>query len=346
MATRRTLASGPTRSAAILRKVVSALSALGVDTDALLARVELDARALQELPPRIPIEVQNQVWEEAVKLKSEPRIGIFVAAVMHCETHDVLGGIVRHSATLGDAAIRLARYGRLIDIGFDMRLEVHGEQAVLAEPHGPGTQLHLQGILCQLVTFGLNARRLSGESLQVTEYRVVSARPSFAPALEQLMEGPIRFGAAYNALVFPSRYLHSAVRTEDHDRLRVLETQAESMLARDPAEPAFSDTIEGLLALGFAGENADAIAAHLGITPRTLARRLSAEGTSYQELRDSARRRLAESYLRLTEMSITDIALSLGFSDSTAFSRAFRRWTGTAPIQYRANAQSALRETG
>jgi AraC-like DNA-binding protein len=334
VAARTALGSGPTRSGAILRAVIGALSGLGVDSQLLLKRVGLDVKALQALPSRIPIELQNRVWEEAVRLKGDPRVGIYVAAMLHSEAHDVLRGVVRHSATLGDAIVRLARYGRLLDVGFDMRLEVQGEQAVLVEPHYPGPLLHLQGILCQITILGLYGRRLTGENLKIIEYRALPMRPPFAAQLEELMEGPIRFGAPHNALVFPSRYLHAAVRTVDRDRLRALERQAEHMLVQTP-EPSFAETIEGLLALGFAGESAQAIATRLETTPRTLARRLSVQGTSYQEIRDKVRRRMAESYLRLSCRSVTDIALSLGFSDPTAFSRAFRRWTGVSPIQYR-----------
>jgi AraC-like DNA-binding protein len=318
--------------------VVGALSGLGVDSEVLLKQVGLNVKALHALPSRIPIDLQNRVWEEAVTLKGDPRLGIYVAAMLHSEAHDVLRGIVRHSATLGDAIVRLARYGRLLDVGFDMRLEVHGEQAILVEPHYPGPLLHLQGTLCQITLFGLYGRRLTGENLKIIEYRAMHKRPPFATQLEQLMEGPFRFGAPHNALVFPSRYLHAAVRTEDRDRLRALEQQAEHMLVQAP-EPGFAETVEGLLALGFAGESAKVIATRLDTTPRTLTRRLSAEGTSYQEIRDAVRRRMAESYLRLGRMSVTDIALSLGFSDPTAFSRAFRRWTGVSPIQYRDSAR-------
>jgi AraC-like DNA-binding protein len=249
--------------------------------------------------------------------------------------YDVVGGIVRHSATLGDAVIRLARFGRLLGAGFDMRLEVHGERGMIEEPHYTGPLLHIQGIFCQLAVIGLTAQRLTGERLRPIEYRVIPQRPPYAAAIEELLETPVRFGATHNALVFPSSHLHKAVRAVDRERLRTLEREAESLLEQTQAAPGFANTVEALLALGLAGEGAEAIATRLDITPRTLARRLRAEGTSFQEIRDDVRRKLAESYLRKTAMPAADIALALGFSDATAFSRAFRRWTGVSPIRYR-----------
>ena len=328
-------ATRSTRSVAVLRSIIAALNGLGVESETLLRRMRLDVRGLRALPERVPIELHNQVWEEALRLRGDPRIGVHVAAMLYCEMYDVVGGIVQHSATLGDAVVRLARFGHLLGVGFDMRLEVDGDDAILKEPHYPGPLLHLQGILCQLLMIGITGRRLTGLEIRSKEIRVIPARPSYAPQLESYLETPIRFGATHNALVFPSAHLHLPVRTHDSVRVNALEQQALSMLQAAP--PArFGDTVEALLALGLAGEGAEAIAARLDITPRTLARRLEAEGTSFRALREGVRRRLAESYLRMTSMSSMDIAISLGFSDETAFARAFRRWTGASPMQYRA----------
>lgn len=213
MEERWTQGSSPTRSSVVLRRIVDALSTLGVDANALLECVGLDQRSLQALPPRIPVELQNEIWEEAVKLKSDPRIGIFVAAVLQADAYELLGGIARRSATLCDAVIRLARYGRLLDIGFDMQLEADGAHVVLAMPHQPSPRPHLQEVIAQLTTLVLNGRALTGDHLQVIEYRVVSPRPSFAPSLELLMEGSIRFGAMHNAVVLPVRCLRAAIPT-------------------------------------------------------------------------------------------------------------------------------------
>lgn len=320
----------------MLRSIVAALSSLGVANDVLLRRVGLDVGGLQSLPARVPIELHNQVWEQALRMRREPLTGIQVGALLYCEMYDVIGGIVSHSATLGDALVRLARYGRLLGVGFDFRLTVDGERAILEEPHYAGPLLHLQGILCQWVNIGITGRRLTGQRLKCLEYRLIPAKPAYARVLEETLHAPLRFGSTHNAIVFPSEHLHLAVRTSDRARVDALELQASTML-RDTPTAGLASKVEALLSLGLAGESAEAIAARLDITPRTLARHLGAEGTSFRDIREGVRRRLAESYLRLTAMSATDIAIALGFSDVTAFARAFRRWTGHSPMQYRAD---------
>lgn len=330
------IVSTPTRSVAVLRSIIATLSSLGVESALLLRCLNLELLGLDGLPERVPLELHNQVWEEALRLKGEPRIGAYVGKQLCCEMYDVVGEIVTHSATLADALIRLARFGRLLGVGFDMRLSIDGERAILEEPRYAGPLLHLQGILCQLVMIGITGRKLTGQTLNCIEYRVIPERPSYARAVEECLHAPIRFGSTHNALVFPSEHLHAPVRTGDSARVHALEQQATSMLQATPVT-GFANTVQALLGLGLAGESVEAIAARLDITPRTLARRLGAEGTSFRELREAVRRTQAEKYLGLTMMSATDIAIALGFSDVTAFARAFRRWKGVSPMQYRAD---------
>lgn len=242
---------------------------------------------------------------------------------------------------MGDALVRLSRFGRLLGPGFAMRLAIYGEQAVLEEPHHAGPLPHVQATLCLLATIGLNGRRLTGQHLEAIEWRLIPTRPAYASDLEKIVGAPLCFGATHNALVFPSRCLHLPIGTSDADRCSAFERQAQVLLEQLDADAVFTSNVEGLLAVGLASDTAETVAARLGLSPRTLARRLRAEGTTFQRIRTDIRRRMAESYLRLTDMSATDIALSLGFSDETAFSRAFRRWTGLPPVRYRARARGS-----
>ena len=326
---------GATRSSVVLRNIVDALVSLGVERNALLKRAKLDGGQLQALPERVPLTLHNRVWDAALAISGDPCIGVYVAAKLNVETYDVVGGIVHHSATLGDAIVRLARYGRLLGVGFDMRLVVDGERALLEEPHYGSPALHLQGVICQLANIGITGCRLTGEHLQAIELRVTASRPADASVIEQRLESPLRFGALHNALVFPSELLHLPVLTHDHERVADLERQAATMLKASVT--SFAHTVRAQLAVGTHEEDVATIASRLHMTARTLARRLEAEGTSFRELREEVRRRHAEDYLRSTTTTATEIAISLGFSDVTAFARAFKRWTGVSPTQFRAS---------
>lgn len=330
---------GSTRSSVVLRNIIDALASLGVERSALFQRAKLDSGQLDALPERVPLSLHNRVWDAALAISGDPCIGVYVAAKLNVETYDVVGGIVHHSATLGDAIVRLARYGRLLGVGIDMRLIVDGERALLEEPHYGGPTLHLQGVICQLVNLGITGCRLTGEHLPATELRVTAPRPAGADVIEQRLAAPLRFGALHNALVFPSEHLHLPVLTHDLERVTDLERQAATMLKASVT--SFAHTVRAQLAIGMHEEDVATVASRLHMTARTLARRLEAEGTSFRELREEVRRRYAEDYLRSTTTTATEIAISLGFSDVTAFARAFKRWTGVSPTQFRASTRIA-----
>ena len=90
----------------------------------------------------------------------------------------------------------------------------------------------------------------------------------------------------------------------------------------------------------------DAVARRLSTTARTLQRRLARSGTSFEELRDDARRQAAELYLSTTTLTIAEVTYLLGYSEPTAFHRAFRRWHGTTPQAFRAQAAPSRKSGG
>ncbi len=116
----------------------------------------------------------------------------------------------------------------------------------------------------------------------------------------------------------------------------ILERHGLHLAARAPS-PALVDHARTTLAAMIGEGLADiaTLARRLGVTPRTLQRKLEAEGVAYSELLDQARRELACAYLADPALSVEEIAALTGYSEASAFSRAFRRWTGASPLRYR-----------
>jgi len=127
-----------------------------------------------------------------------------------------------------------------------------------------------------------------------------------------------------------------------------LERQAATVLARLPAGDDACDEVRSVLSVqATAGEmTIDAVARRLSTTARTLQRRLARSGTSFEELRDDARRQAAELYLSTTTLTIAEVTYLLGYSEPTAFHRAFRRWHGTTPQAFRAQAAPSPKSGG
>jgi AraC-like DNA-binding protein len=147
---------------------------------------------------------------------------------------------------------------------------------------------------------------------------------------------PVRFGAPHTELVFDRATLDLALTSADPNLLAILLPTAEEKRARKATDAPMTDRVRRQLrsALSNADTQLDVLAKRLGMTGRSLQRRLKDEGTSFQALRESTRRDLADQYLG-KGLSFSEIAFLLGFSEPSAFFRAFKRWTGLTPFERR-----------
>lgn len=330
-------AVGANRASGILRAVIGAFDTLKLDTEAILKRTALTRESIDSLSEWVPIRVHNEIWEQAYQVSGDALIGLRVAGVVGPNVHEVLWSATQHSMTLGDAIIRLARFGRLLGTSSSVVLEVDGERTTIREAAYDGPQLHFQGAICQLGIFGLIGCRLTDQYLPSKELQLARGEPIERDRLAKFFGGEVVFGAARNALVFDSALLHLPVRHYDAERSRELDQRAQILLSQLPRERSFAGGITHLLKSGLAGDSIDDLADRLCLTPRTIARNLAAEGVTYQQLRDEVRKARAKEYLSATALSSTEIGIALGFSDGTAFMRAFKRWTGTTPSAFRAH---------
>jgi AraC-like DNA-binding protein len=147
----------------------------------------------------------------------------------------------------------------------------------------------------------------------------------------------VQFSAPYLGFVLPEAWLTEPLAQADQDLHTVLRKSAELLLSNLPHVESITERVRALLIVELASGHAgiSQIARQLGMSQRTLGRRLASEGTKFSELLDMLRRSLATRYLRERATAIADIAQLTGFAQTNAFHRAFRRWTGTTPGEYR-----------
>ena len=190
---------------------------------------------------------------------------------------------------------------------------------------------------------------LIGRDLPLQEVYLRASLPSSSGHYEELFGCPVRFDMPYSGLVVPRQLLqHPLAQNEDSLR-EFLRLAPYPLVRRD--QPGDIKTLarkieQQLVSAG--AENlptASAIAHQLNMSPRTLHRRLTAEGTSFQQLKDDFRRDMAVHYLQRDELSIDTIAAVMGFQDNSAFYRSFKKWTGTSPGQFRQQLQAQRSKT-
>ena len=229
------------------------------------------------------------------------------------------------------------RYYRLMTDEAVYSLEVEGEHAAFCRRSRDGNPSHpvsTEFAFLSLVAF-LRRHATIDESRCVLE--VEHPRPSYAEEYHQHFRCEVRFSAGRNALVFPRAFLDSPMRAPSAVLAKAFAARADEALARLAEKDTLAERVRLLTAqhLGSGQVTMQWIARSLGLSPPTLRRRLEAERVTYSAIVDEVRRQLAEHELG-GKRSVSEIAFYLGFSSVSAFGRAFRRWYGMLPTEYRA----------
>lgn len=251
----------------------------------------------------------------------------------------VLGYLVLASETLSEALQAYQRYEKLF-YGADLA-EVHvtGSEIELrwTPREGLNDSLHDACGLAALVTFMQEQVAEPPPPSLIGFTFPAPADPAELRAYSEFFRCPVRFGDSHVRIRFPLAYLGLPMLHSDPGLRLLLDQQARALLAAMPSPDAFDQALQQtLLKLLPEGQASIArTASVLHVSVRTLQRRLDARGLSWQQMLDRSREELARQYLTDAGLALTDIALLLGFSEQSAFTRAFKRWTGQTPAQLR-----------
>jgi AraC-like DNA-binding protein len=330
-------------AARLVAGIAAAGEARGVDTLAALREAGIEPELLDDPEARVAIEREEVLWDELARRSGDPCFGLHAQLHIPAGAIDVVDYEVRASATLGDALENLVRHNRLIhDLAeFELRSESGTTRIVQrfrGDPRGPSWQVadYSAGGLVIVM------RQLVGEVFTPREVRIAHAHPDdLAPYVRLFGIEPV-FGSATTEIAFDSVLLTRPVVTADPRLHDVLRRHAETLLERLLGEgPLLADDLAGQVrelvarALCRGDVRIETIAAQLAIGPRTLQRRLADAGTSHQRLLDALREEMAADLLREKRASIAEVARLLGYSEASAFHRAFKRWHGETPSEFR-----------
>lgn len=325
-----------------VRRIFLAAEHLGVDTARLRADLGIEASTLDDLDLRVPPSQLHALWREVAARTGEESFGMRLVELIRPYPPDhVLGYSVITSATLGDAYRRVVRYVRLVDGSLSVSLDVEGDRAhVRLGVHAPeGRDRH--GVEYALGMLYEPGRRTMGDAFRIREARFEHAAPRSTALHERLFDAPVRFDQARTELVFDAALLGLPVAGADPALCAILERHMMGLIEEVPAvAQGFAARVRQAVvaSLRDGTPTAQTIARRLGCSARTMHRRLADEGAAFQELLDDVRRDAAVRHLREGRIEISGIAFVLGFSEVSAFYRAFKRWTGTTPVEFRRGA--------
>lgn len=329
-------------SVAYLQGLVDYLGRLGIEPAQLLALTQLSPEILAQRDQRIAASTYLELLGQGVRLSGDDCLGLHLGEAIRPGYYGVLGYLIMSCPTLADALHRQARYAALVGNLGHIELEdwpqgdspeplvVHRWTPLLPQQQRQIAEETLAG----WVTFG---RWVTGLDEPPLEVHFQHPAPADTREHQRLFRCPVKFAQAQNALVFPKRLLALPLGQADAQVRLMLDAYADRRLSEIEQGYSVLDRARALLArqLPEQGIELEQLAAQLALSPRTLQRRLREAGLSFSQLVDETRQQLVLHYLRDPALELADIAFLVGFSEAGSLARAFRRWTGQTPAEYR-----------
>lgn len=294
-------------------------------------------RALDGAGARVPVDVAHQALEFAVEQTGDLDLGLKAARRLILGDVGAVDYVVSSASTVRSAIEQASRYTRLINDVLEVRLDIQGSVALVQLDNSvvlprAAADFEVGGFFRNHVCGWLGSR-LAELKVWFTHQPPADLREytrTFEPA-------SLRFGAPVLGFAFDRECLDLPLPKADRNLQEVLVPYADQRLSQLPTAKSVTADVRSLIAAQLAGGGPDvgAVASRLGMSLRTLARRLEAEGTSFRELVDDVRQQAALEWVGQRSLPFSEIADRLGFSHAAAFHRAFRRWTGQTPLRYR-----------
>jgi AraC-like DNA-binding protein len=329
----------PTAAVQNVRLVVAAALARGVPPGKLFAQAGIEPQSLLDPDGRLPAEVALRAWRAAAELSGDPNFGLSVVDHVRPDTHGGVGYVVHGSATLGEGMRRLSTFFRLLHQRTTLEVVSEGGLARLrfvADYDGPPGELK-HPVECMLSVLLSACRRTTGRPLRPLAVSFRHGAPAALDAHRRAFDVEPAFDQPHSELCFAAEVFDLPSAGPDAQMVFAAERHLRQLLEQLPRDEAFATRARGALLeeLRRGEPTLERLAARLRVSERTLQRRLSQEGTSLQALLDDLRRELSLRHLAESGESIAEIAFVLGFSEVSAFHRAFKRWTGSTPGAYR-----------
>lgn len=316
--------------------VLSAAQQQGVAREALLAQAGIAAHELNA--ERWPIDHITRLWCAAARCTQDTGFGLKVGASVGPASFNVVGFLLQSAPTLREAFVLVQQCQRLISDGGRFQaiagadsswVVYHPSQGELAfSPH------QIEAVLAALVVF---ARWIAGTSLRPLAVQFSQPRLGPLAGYREVFRCPVTFEKAFSGVLLGNALLDTPLPQADAQLAQVLHEHARERLAALSARAELGPALRAWIAAqlqAYLPTRAQA-ARVLGLTERTLARHLLAQGLSFSSLLDEARREAALKALAQTQRPLAEIGQALGYAEPSVFNRAVRRWTGSAPGAWR-----------
>lgn len=328
----------PSATGGIARLVWARLLDAGVRAGSLLTRAGLTIAQIEDRKSRLTVESQMKFLELAADTLQDDALGFHLALDYDLREIGLLYYVAASSGTVADALTKTERYCRLANEGISLRFAAK-DMTIALRYVGVERRSDRHQIEFWITSIIRMNRILTNRRLVPSRIKVAHHRRTTPAEVRSFLGCEIEFGSDIDEINFPRPVGLMPIESADHHLNELLVAFCEEALAhRKPAGVSLRSRIENAIAplLPHREARAEEIARRLGMSHRTLARRLAAEGLTFTGILDELKIDLAKGYLKKDELPISQTAWLLGYGEVSAFTHAFKRWTGMTPRQWRA----------
>lgn len=334
-----------TVAAGLVRDVIDYACTLGADRVTLLAATETDETILQDQDARLPAALFVVAVRTAARLLDRPDFALAYGEASHFDDFSIVGLICYAADSMLEGFEQMNRYARLVlDTGVAAAANrfrlVYEDDGVWIEDLRPNPNAVPELTETVFARFIGDYDRYFGDADPNRPFRaleVTHEAPAHASAYDALFGVPVAFSASRNALLAHKSWLTLSTGPKNRYAFGVLASHADALMDRLEAAETLRGQIEHILLpiLHKGDVSMEKVAEKLGLSRPTLYRKLKADGDAFDEIVDDLRQTMAIQYLEGGKASVNEVAYLVGFSETSSFSRAFKRWTGKAPSEWR-----------
>ncbi|MGH7832357.1 MAG: AraC-like transcriptional regulator QhpR [Candidatus Binatia bacterium] len=331
----------PMISVAATTGLLEAIAAAGADPDQILRTLGLQRSAFKNSEGFIASSIFARILEEAARATADECFGLHFGEHYNPKNIGPLAYVLLNSATIAAAIENAERYLHIHNEAANLSFSMEGEQAylrfLLADLATESTRQHNEYSMA--VAFN-TLRIMAGSHWAPREVQFAHEAPAHTSEHLRVFGAPVLFGCATNALVVDRDFVERQVPAADQRLYRILKQHLERILNEMPRQSDLLSAVRRAIAESMRDGDPKLarVTRKISMSRRTLQRRLKEHGMVFKTLTDDARQRFAFDYLRDRKNTLTEIAFLLGYSEVSAFNRAFKRWTGTTPLEYRRRA--------
>ncbi len=315
----------------------NALVGKGIPVSIIEDTIGMKKEALEDPDVRLTVPQWNEFLEQGVALSGNPAFALQLGEQISHEKMSLVGHVVFNSRTVGEGLQQYTRFIKLANEGDLVVLRKENNEVIMVyeteipEYYSPLAMERNSSV------FITRLRRYTGAKIPLKQVHVQHSAPNYVEEYQRIFQGEILFDQAENKFIFDQSILSLKIKLRSSHLNAALLHYAESLLNKLSLQRPFQKRVQQFIVkyLPEGEVDIEKISHLMNMSRQTLYRKLKEEGTNFHELLDETRKKFAVKYLRQHHYSINEITFLLGFSETSAFSRAFKRWYQKSPANFR-----------